>query len=182
MASFPRDYSTKDGDKLDQAFFNLRFRDVHARLSSLEAARVNWEEEIAGLQDEALARVNAVIDPALQALANVSDAGLRFNTTSSTSVLVALGARSFTIAEADKGLFVPSSWLSVVSAGDPSKQMVGSLVSYNAETGELVINATNIAGTGTAVDWNISVSPPPSVTETQIKQISFARIFYGMMR
>lgn len=74
---------------------------------------------------------------------------------SSTSIATGLGPKTFTI-ETGK-LFVAGMTLKADSNGN---WIIGTVSSYNSGTGELILNVTNISGTGTYSNWIMSVSAP----------------------
>ena len=76
--------------------------------------------------------------------------------TSTTSVLIGTGAKSFT---ADTG----KAWgagliLSISSAANTANFMHGTVTSYNSGTGALVMNILDVGGSGTLNDWGIAIS------------------------
>ena len=76
--------------------------------------------------------------------------------TSTTSVLIGTGAKSFT---ADTG----KAWgagliLSISSAANTANFMHGTVTSYNSSTGALVMNILDVGGSGTLNDWGIAIS------------------------
>ena len=74
---------------------------------------------------------------------------------STTAILIGTGTKTFTI-ETDK-LFVAGMTLKADSNGN---WIIGTVSSYNSGTGELILNATTISGTGTYSNWIMSVSAP----------------------
>lgn len=74
---------------------------------------------------------------------------------STTSILIGTGSKTFTI-ETGK-LFVEGMTLKADSAGN---WIIGTVISYNSGTGELILNANTISGTGTYSNWIMSVSAP----------------------
>lgn len=75
--------------------------------------------------------------------------------TSTTSMEVGTGLKTFTI-ETGK-LFVTGMTLKAYSAGN---WINGTVISYDSETGALVLNGGTVFGSGTHSDWTISVSAP----------------------
>jgi hypothetical protein len=78
------------------------------------------------------------------------------NGTSSTSVLIGTGSKTFT---ADTG----KSWqlgmtLRIASTASPANNMTGDVTAYNSGTGSLTVNVTSTAGSGTLASWTISQS------------------------
>lgn len=71
--------------------------------------------------------------------------------TSTTSLAIALGSKSFTT-QASK-TFLVGSFVQAMSQADRSNYMYGSVTSYNDSTGALVLNVVQIGGSGTLNDW-----------------------------
>lgn len=81
-----------------------------------------------------------------------------YNTTSTTSVAIATGSKSFTVATGK--LLQAGQYVIVASTPSPANYMVGQVTSYNSGTGALVVNVLSIGGSGTLAAWTISLSPP----------------------
>lgn len=103
--------------------------------------------------------LNIVGSDLVSDLAVVNTAGGWFSATSSTSVVLGTGSKSFTVAT---GLTIPAGVpieARVLTAGDGAAYLLGTVTSYNSGTGALVINAAAAsAGTGTFTNWTIA--PP----------------------
>lgn len=76
--------------------------------------------------------------------------------TSTTSVLIATGSKSFTTGLSKQ--WSAGQFISVASAANTANYMHGQVASYNPATGALDITVTDIGGSGTFADWNIAVS------------------------
>jgi hypothetical protein len=76
--------------------------------------------------------------------------------TSTTSVAIGTGAKSFTTQTAKN--FQVGGFLLISSQADGANYMHGQVTSYNSGTGALVMDITNVGGSGTFADWNIYVS------------------------
>ena len=83
--------------------------------------------------------------------------------TSTTSNTIGTGAKSFTT-QADK-FFEAGNWLLITSDADPSNYMHGQVTSYSGTS--LVMNITNIGGSGTLTDWTIRLSGTRGATGPQ---------------
>jgi hypothetical protein len=79
------------------------------------------------------------------------------NGTSSTSVAIGTGSKSFT---ADTGKsWQPGMYLLIADTAAPStNSMMGQVTSYNSGSGALVVNVVNVVGSGTKTAWIISQS------------------------
>lgn len=76
------------------------------------------------------------------------------NDTSTTSLLIATGAKTFTVSAGK--LFAAGQFISAISAANSANYMHGTVTSYTGTS--LVTNITDIGGSGTKADWNISIS------------------------
>lgn len=83
-----------------------------------------------------------------------------FTATSTTSNTVSTGLKTFLV-ETGKG-FVPGQFLVVANTPAPMNYLVGQVVSYDSMTGSLVINVDTTNGTGTFMQWVISVTSVPA--------------------
>lgn len=79
--------------------------------------------------------------------------GQSITATSTTSLTVGTGSKSMTIG-ADKG-FIPGMEIVVAYTTTPTNRMTGTVTSYNATTGALVVNVTSVQGSGTYAAWSI---------------------------
>ena len=91
---------------------------------------------------------------AAAAAASAILAGSALSSTSTTSLLIATGSKTFTT-QASKNYF-PGQFLIAASNANETNYMHGQVTSYSGTT--LIMNATDIGGAGTFADWNISVS------------------------
>jgi len=112
------------------------------------------------------ARADAFLDalPTFQAELNAyRDAlpstitGTDYAATSSTSVAIATGSKSFTI-ETGKSFQIGQS-VRVASTANPANYMDGQVTAHNNGTGALTVNVTAIGGTGTIAAWTIALLP-----------------------
>lgn len=82
--------------------------------------------------------------------------------TSTTSLLVGTGSKSFTI-QAGRA-FSPGQSVVLAYNVTPTTQMTGTITSYNRTTGAVVMNVTGTNGSGTYADWTLSLSPSGGAT------------------
>ena len=97
---------------------------------------------------------------AVSAAASSASAAVLTPSTSTTSLLIEVASKAFTI-EADKG-FSAGQWVLAVSDADNSNYMHGQVVSYSGTT--LTVDVTNIGGSGTFADWTITLSGTQGAT------------------
>lgn len=82
--------------------------------------------------------------------------------TSTTSLAIGTGSKSFTASTAKS--WVAGSWVIAFSAAGVSNYMLGRVTSYNSGTGALVVDVTGTSGSGTYADWTITVAGPQGAT------------------
>jgi len=82
--------------------------------------------------------------------------------TSTTSLLVGTGSKSFTI-QAGRA-FSPGQSVVLAYNVTPTTQMTGTITSYNSTTGAVVMNVTGTNGSGTYADWTLSLNPSDGAT------------------
>jgi hypothetical protein len=75
--------------------------------------------------------------------------------TSATSETISVGSKTIMIDVAKS--FLAGQQVIVSETGTPSNYMKGTVTSYNASTGELVINVTSVGGSGTISNWQIGL-------------------------
>lgn len=74
--------------------------------------------------------------------------------TSTTSLAIAVASKTFTT-QSGKAFNV-GRWVLCTSDADPTNYMHGQITSYSGTT--LIVNVTNIGGSGTLADWTITIS------------------------
>jgi len=93
---------------------------------------------------------------AVSASASASAAGqANCNTTSSTSLSIATGSKTFTTVDVRPFL---NQFVKASSASDNTKWMYGNVTAWNSGTKSLTLNVTATNGSGTVADWQISSS------------------------
>lgn len=98
--------------------------------------------------------LNKAFDSLNTLQAQVDDFEGKHAGTSVTSVAIGAGSKSFTT-QADK-YFGAGTWVLITSDANPANYMHGAVTSYIGTA--LVVNVTNIGGSGTFTDWTIRVS------------------------
>jgi len=78
------------------------------------------------------------------------------NATYAGSLTIAAGSQSFTVQSGKQ--FSAGQYVMIIRSADPAYYMWGTVTSYNASTGALVINAIATAGTGSYSGWSVSPS------------------------
>lgn len=97
--------------------------------------------------DAAASAASAVTSPATQA-------------TSTTSMSISSGSKAFTLAQTGKN-FVVGQWVAITDLASPSTNwMNGAITAFNSGTGDITVNVSVIAGSGTFSSWAVSQSSP----------------------
>jgi len=106
--------------------------------------------------DADIARIAAEAAEAAAAIsaAQAANYAASYSGTSTTSLAITTGAKVFTT-QANK-LWVNGQFLQIASNASALNYMHGTVTSYSGTT--LTMNITDIGGTGTHTDWNISIS------------------------
>lgn len=84
------------------------------------------------------------------------------NATSTTSLLISVASKSLTI-QTGKA-YVIGQTLNIASAANPANFMAGQVTAYTSGTGALVVNVTQVGGSGTYTDWVVSMGAIVSST------------------
>lgn len=100
------------------------------------------------------------VNQALAAIPVIAQA-VNYNTSSSTSLAIGTGSKTFTALAG--GIQQVGQYIIAASAADVTKWMAGQITSYNATTGQLIVNVTAVSGAGTFADWVISITPPGNI-------------------
>lgn len=87
------------------------------------------------------------------------DAGMNsFIGTSTTSLAIALGSKTFTVATPATKVFLPNTQIHAFSLANSANYMDCTVASYNSTTGALVTTCFALGGSGTITDWVIITS------------------------
>jgi len=92
----------------------------------------------------------------LEAKANVASVAQGYVAASTTSVAIGTGSKTFT-ATTGKA-FAAGMWVMAYSAADATNYIAGTVTSYSATTGALVLSSLATGGSGTKTDWVITLS------------------------
>lgn len=104
---------------------------------------------------EAIAGLPAQLNAAFDAIEAVTT-GVDFIGTSTTSLAIGTGAKSFTI-ETGKPFSV-GQFVQVSVTATPANYMLGQITAYNRTTGAMTVNVTSVSGSGTFSGWTIGLS------------------------
>lgn len=82
--------------------------------------------------------------------------GERFTATSTTSNSIATGSKTFVLSEGSRSFAAGSAVTIAYSSVPSTNYMTGVVTSYTPSTNTLVVNVTEIAGSGTFTSWSIA--------------------------
>lgn len=84
------------------------------------------------------------------------EGGDRYSTTSSTSLTIATGVQHLIV---DQDLAYSTGQRALIALNnDPTNKMEGTVVSYDAPTGQIVVDVDTIAGSGTYAVWDVNLN------------------------
>lgn len=163
---FQKIYRLKKGDDIGQpGTLNAIFQDIDRRLDGAETTLEDVENLAARVESAALTRINEVVTPiVVEATNRVASIPALFTATSVSAVTVGTGTKTFIIEAGQRNTFAPLTAVSAKAIADPSVVIYGTVVSYSRVTGELVVDASVVAGSGSLSAWSISAAPPPDVS------------------
>lgn len=160
MASrrFEELYRVKARDDLgDPEFWNRRFGDIDLRVSQNEQALADLDEVADRVEGAALDRINNVITPlAVEATNRLQTVAELLAATSTTEVTVGTGTKEFTVPATERNTFAPLPYLFIHATEDFDLNMTARRVSYDRETGVLVVSAVRSSGEGASDSWSIT--------------------------
>lgn len=135
----------------------------HAQKSTVDTSKANWDQHMADLvlvsEETALIKV-----------------GANFTGTSTTSLLIETGSKTFTIVETDRAWAV-GSLLRAADVADSTNFMVGNVTAYSGTT--LTVNVTSKGGSGTLANWSIGLEGavgPTGFNSTLIKTADYTTV------
>jgi len=149
--------SGEDGGSSVYDILAAIFEGLDQRLAVIE----NVSSSLAALQEQLATSSQGVVDAALSpVLASITaraDLGAILTASSVSEQTVGTGTKTFVLSpEASWPMFAPAHILSISAADDPLVYMYGRKVSYDPETGALVIDVLAFAGAGTLSSWTIA--------------------------
>lgn len=93
--------------------------------------------------------------------------------TSTSSITLGTGSKSFTLVETNKA-FVVGQWVSVTNTVAPDTNgFAGTITSFNPSNGDMVVNSTNYYGSGAYTSWTIVPSNRPLAISVPIGGVKF---------
>nr|WP_320141260.1 hypothetical protein [uncultured Cohaesibacter sp.] len=166
MASRMDLYRTKRNDDLgDPNYWDRKFKDIDARISANEEQRDTLEEVIEEGRQVFRAKANEVLLPLIKEVHDMADVGAFLRTTSATEHDLSLGGKVFYIDEGHRLSFAAPAYVTIYRMETPQAAMLGEVVSYTKETGELVVDVTKAEGTGYGGGWTVTVGNPSDTAD-----------------
>jgi hypothetical protein len=123
--------------------FNTSLKDVTISTSSYQAIANLYNSEV--LQQRTLSAVITQCSSVFQETVS-----------SSTSVTIGTGSKSFTVTTGyPAGTVQFNIGIQLLISNNGSNTMTGNVTSYNPSTGALVVNVTSVTGSGTFASWSV---------------------------
>lgn len=176
----------KDRDA-SPARMNQAMTHLDGRLRALETPRGQYDAMLLQLQQIGLQRINDALQPVYAQLVGLANIGAVFSAHSSTQLAPALGEQTFVVDDTvERARFAPMPWVAAIATDDPTHIMSGTFVSYDRDTGALVILVQAAIGDGIVSNWTLMPAVPMAVpaaidpgfydgTPQPQQQISFSR-------
>lgn len=151
-------YRIKNGDYVDENLFNRVFQDMDRRIAANEGKSATYDAAVAALQQAALSRLDSIMAPVVDRFEDYASLGALLTATSDSQIETGDGVKVFEVVEADRQKFAPSAYLAIIKAGDPTQAMLGTLVAFNADNGQLTVNVDRFEGAGFHEGWTITAA------------------------
>lgn len=165
MARRFEEYKVKRGDNLGSPdFWDRRFEDLDVRLHARELDGGRMADAADQLIQVGLTRLNDTMTPLIdRALERLNSFGVLFQATSMSSVTIGMTEKTFVVDMADRGGYVPTDYLSIRPDADANIGIIAQYVSFDRETGVLVVLPVLTAGSGTYDHWVINITGQPDL-------------------
>lgn len=89
-------------------------------------------------------------------------AGVDLTNTSTTSLAIGTGSKTFVLATAKS--YQVNQWILATDASTPGNYMLGQVTSWTVGTKTLIISVSVTSGSGTIANWTVQYSSPPDQT------------------
>lgn len=149
------DIAFKSDTELSQEELNRRVKIIADAIEALRDFSPSWEAEVEALRSVGLDRINNALLPAYQQIVEIANLGALLSTSSTSSVTIGNGTKTFIVPEAKRLNFAPTPYLIAYANGDFDLAMIATVSSYSSATGELVLAVECFRGAGTYSTWNI---------------------------
>lgn len=176
MLHFDRYYVVKSGDKITtSAFWNPRLKHLDARIAKVEDQKASLDAVIEEGRTVFRDKATDVLVPLISEVYEIANVGAMLWATSSTEHdPTVTGGKTFILPEGQRLRFAAPAYVAVYRMTSPQAAMLGEVVSYDKDTGELVVNVDRVSGAGYGGDWTITVSSPSDTAEA-IAEVLAAR-------
>jgi hypothetical protein len=156
-------YRVTDTSEASAGYFNEVHEDVDLRLHAVELKASGWDEAVATFEEVGLQRLEQALTPLYEQVSGVGgsisellQAGTFFNATSLSAETPGLGYKTFIIDEGVRANFTPAYYITAFKEDDSTVFMSGYLVSYNRNTGALILKIDRFNGTAEIASWTIA--------------------------
>lgn len=163
FSDFVNRFSANSLKNITPQTWDLLVKVLNARFYALEKVIPPLEGAEAELLSIGLTRINDTLRPAVETLTALLDLGALFEANSSTEVVVAEGPTTFIIPENQRAPFAPASQLIITTPDDEDVAMWAEKLSYDRDTGTLVVDVHATLGAGTFDNWFISLAITPDI-------------------
>jgi hypothetical protein len=158
--NLPTPLDISESAPFDKAVLDAAFTYIVNRFLILESFMPDWQKAVDTLNDVGLNRINSALTPVFQAYSEIASLGAIFSATSSTTLDLSPGTKTFVIDAPLRNQFAPARWMSALSS-NALMSMAGLVTSYDRTTGNLVVNVVEVYGSGSFSSWQLSPSSPP---------------------
>lgn len=160
MPSSYDQYRVQIGDQIgDPEYWNTpRFKDIDRRLNGLEDQKSTLDSVIEEGRTVFRTRVDDILLPLVQEVYEIAQVGVILRAHSATEIEISLGGKTLFVDPDEKNRFAAPTYVSVIANSDPSRAMFATVVSYNRNTGELVIDVDRFIGAGNGADWIVTIA------------------------
>lgn len=158
MRWFDELYRVGDGEDAGPAFFNRRFRSLDERVHTLEDDRVSYLDELGRIRTITIEQATVLLQDAAALVEGMAQLATIVSVTSPTQRAIGPGLVTFTVPQAERAAVPQVAYVVAVPRADRDTRMGGFMTGFNAETGALEFDATDVAGDGTFGDWIIGLA------------------------
>ncbi|MCF3935002.1 hypothetical protein L1787_16480 [Acuticoccus sp. M5D2P5] len=151
-------YRRQPTDPIDVIFVNQVLADIQARFTKLESFAPDWEEAVNRLNSIGVSNFFEYVQPLIEQVSEAAKLGFLM-ITSSTSLTLTEGEQFVFVADegSQRATFRPSSFVGIARSGGYEFSAIGEVISYDSETGELLVTIRHIVGSGGPYsDWEIT--------------------------
>jgi hypothetical protein len=135
---------------------------LESRFQAIERDITKEERTIEVVRQVAIERINSTITPIVEnALEDLHSLGGMFTASIPGTYTVKVGNfQVFVVDEKERHTFAALDWVAIRANDDNTVSMSGPIRYYSPDTGEMVVDVTNVTGSGTYTGWKAHVSVP----------------------